>query len=71
MIGYANDHTEGTFRLMNCQTKEILLFQDVIWSKYYYGEYENKYDLLIENLLKVLLQQFNKNRCRIKRGSTI
>ena len=38
-LGYAQNHTVGTYRMLNLRTKRILLIREVIWLKNNYGEY--------------------------------
>ena len=37
-LGYAQNHTGGTYRMLNLHTKHIVLSRDIIWIKKNYGE---------------------------------
>ena len=36
---YAQNHTSGTYRMLNLRTKYIILRRDIIWLKKTYGQY--------------------------------
>ena len=38
-LGYTQNHTGGTYRMLNLCTKHIVISHDVIWLKKTYGEY--------------------------------
>ena len=37
-LGYVQNHTGGTYRMLNLHTKHIVLSRDIIWIKKNYGE---------------------------------
>ena len=39
LLGYAQNHTGGTYRMLNLGTKRNVLSCDVIWSNKTYGQY--------------------------------
>ena len=41
-LGYAQNHTGGTYRMLNLHTKFIVLSRDIIWPKKTYGQYVSR-----------------------------
>ena len=43
-VGYADDHTQGTYRMMNLDTWKVVLSRDVNWLDISYGDYIDRRD---------------------------
>ena len=41
-LGYAQNHTGGTYRMLNICTKLIVLSSEVIWINKIYGQYVSR-----------------------------
>ena len=42
LLGYAQNHTDGTYCMINLHTKWIILSRDAIWLNKTYGEYVSR-----------------------------
>ena len=42
VLGYAQNHTVGTYLMLNLRTKFILISRDIIWLNKAYGEYVSR-----------------------------